>query len=1256
MGNTILTSQISATSVLENNRVTVQFGGAARPTKKPLYTAGDITMKSSDIGRKFISTDATPVNYFLPPNLPAGDIDVFQGGSGQITFVPINGATVVDGALRSAGKYTEKKWNKIHSFGDDTFMVAGDVVEGLLDWSIIGSSRVREGDAATYIIWRPDTTEAYDDGVTLTVTGTGFDTAGFDQTLVQALAFLAALDPGVDFDGVDQLTIRPEARNPLPLHFFAKPTYQNLGDRSVTITISNPSVGEIASETVTTSIINTSKPVNPASICDADPLVVDAIAASGQANITVVDASDVEVYSAIQHASIPAQTYVLAVNENVITLSANLTGSISVGASLVRKRPGFFFDFSDVTKITKDGSDVVSQVADSINGYTISQATAGSRPSYVASMLNGKGGLSFAGSRYLTGTSEALAKILNTAGSKYTCIIVGKVAPSFTNSGNWISGPLYLSANATSGIMTEGGTGASTSNDVRTIDNLDIPFVMMDMSDGYSNVVKINGQRAFIPVTLTADAEAGQKDIIVDDVSNLKTNFMAHCPNTSGFESTNPNDVGLQTGNEDRISAINTGTKTITMNANLGQKILAGTTVYFFSHIVTHAPINPAKSATILAIGADTDGSFSLKCSILGVLLVPRCLSPQQWRGIHKYYEGQYSTSVTTTADGAVSAGARKIPLASVTGIHRYQIISGTNIKPGTTIVKINTSTKEIWVDEDILAGGIANGATITFSDCAFKKPDTIDINDFVPTFRDDFSAEVALANSGTGWKDYYGELNAPGTFPSAYGAAGHGSSNNGSAERQWYLDKHNWSPWQAYNPFSQHRDDDMPTGGLKITASPAAPEIANLIGYVPPQPTLYTHTSGYIRDAGGFSQQYGYWEGRLKIEQVLGVWTGFWLTAAGGSWPPEIDIWELYGDSPGKIWQNVFRNQAFSNSPLAARTVSTLGDIWCDNSQEYVLFGCEVDAENITLYMNREKVYSCQMSWSTHVPWLIQLNMAVANAQSPDNVSTMSLFCDYLAAWRRIDPVVTLTGATQAETTALVSAMSVAPSGARQTLINAFIEEMKLTPTDLGANLWSDNDLIIMPAAHDAQAGRIDWKNPARIGTVVGSPTFTVDRGYAGTLNSSYIDMGYVLSAESGFQLNNSRNQYHIGAVANNITRSDSIAIGTSNFRLTPRSGNSVTTQLWSTAVKTVVTSATNGHYIAVRNHFRYDFTYNGAIPEKIGEAGSDTKITDTDNLKICNGTSRVAMVHAGKYLTPDDRRRMYAIVYKYLHAIGAL
>ena len=73
-------------------------------------------------------------------------------------------------------------------------------------------------------------------------------------------------------------------------------------------------------------------------------------------------------------------------------------------------------------------------------------------------------------------------------------------------------------------------------------------------------------------------------------------------------------------------------------------------------------------------------------------------------------------------------------------------------------------------------------------------------------------------------------------------------------------------------------------------------------------------YTTGVINTAEKFSQQYGYFEIRLKslMPNARGTDTAFWMFPETSDWPPELDICEIPGS--GKA-QQVLLNQHYKNA-----------------------------------------------------------------------------------------------------------------------------------------------------------------------------------------------------------------------------------------------------------------------------------------------------------------------------------------------------
>ncbi len=82
-------------------------------------------------------------------------------------------------------------------------------------------------------------------------------------------------------------------------------------------------------------------------------------------------------------------------------------------------------------------------------------------------------------------------------------------------------------------------------------------------------------------------------------------------------------------------------------------------------------------------------------------------------------------------------------------------------------------------------------------------------------------------------------------------------------------------------------------SGRLRITAQPKA------------TPSGRPYASGLINTRSGkFSQTYGRFEARMRIPRGRALWPAFWLMPSSGAWPPELDIMEMIGQEPTKVYQ----------------------------------------------------------------------------------------------------------------------------------------------------------------------------------------------------------------------------------------------------------------------------------------------------------------------------------------------------------------
>lgn len=246
--------------------------------------------------------------------------------------------------------------------------------------------------------------------------------------------------------------------------------------------------------------------------------------------------------------------------------------------------------------------------------------------------------------------------------------------------------------------------------------------------------------------------------------------------------------------------------------------------------------------------------------------------------------------------------------------------------------------------------------------------------------------------------------------------------------------------------------------------------------------------------------------------------------------------------------------------------------------------------------------------------------------------------------------------------TVALIARMSVQPDAARTTLINNLIVGLK------NASLWDKLDVFYMMAAHDAQAGRLNWKSGSYTLSAVSSPLFTTDRGYTTDGASSYLDTGYTPSTGPMFQ----QNSGSVGIYLNNINaQSDtSVAMGSigtvGTAHIIPRTTtDAMRSRLNATATVTVLSSITNrlGFSSIIRPNSTNIFGYkDGTASSSVAQASATPSefsvfIGGANNLGSLSNSinTRFAVAFMGAALTGTELNNLRSAVLTYLTAIGA-
>ncbi|WP_268885311.1 family 16 glycosylhydrolase [Belnapia mucosa] len=158
------------------------------------------------------------------------------------------------------------------------------------------------------------------------------------------------------------------------------------------------------------------------------------------------------------------------------------------------------------------------------------------------------------------------------------------------------------------------------------------------------------------------------------------------------------------------------------------------------------------------------------------------------------------------------------------------------------------------------------------------------------------------------------------------------------NGEQQTYVDPGFGA--QPHNPFS------LANGNLTITAIPTPDTLRDVVST--PYVSGVLETSGGPASAGphagGFWQQYGYWEIRAQLPEGQGLWPAFWLVGLG-----EIDIMEALGGDTGTVYQSThdFRSGLHTSQPVAldfdyAAGFHAYGLLWTPDALRFFVDGQE--------------------------------------------------------------------------------------------------------------------------------------------------------------------------------------------------------------------------------------------------------------------------------------------------------------------------
>jgi beta-glucanase (GH16 family) len=175
-------------------------------------------------------------------------------------------------------------------------------------------------------------------------------------------------------------------------------------------------------------------------------------------------------------------------------------------------------------------------------------------------------------------------------------------------------------------------------------------------------------------------------------------------------------------------------------------------------------------------------------------------------------------------------------------------------------------------------------------------------------------------------------------------------------------IDRNKWrlgQPWGYFHGGSLHQYHEeknvVDSNGylyLKGEYNPKAFKHADSSIIIP-------YSIGLINSDISFSQKYGYFEIRCKNPKGPATWPAFWLTGAH-RWPPEIDIFEMYGKADGKRIHKQISSIHYGLSGYKSKG-TLIRKIWLPKNTDstFHVYGCKWTSKSIKFYTDGKLVRS---------------------------------------------------------------------------------------------------------------------------------------------------------------------------------------------------------------------------------------------------------------------------------------------------------
>ena len=214
-----------------------------------------------------------------------------------------------------------------------------------------------------------------------------------------------------------------------------------------------------------------------------------------------------------------------------------------------------------------------------------------------------------------------------------------------------------------------------------------------------------------------------------------------------------------------------------------------------------------------------------------------------------------------------------------------------------------------------------------------------------------------------------------------------------------WRVDTDRWSsgyPWGCTSETTGERQCYAPEAltvrdGLLVLEADRDPN-----GRLP-------YRSGMVASHRSFAQRYGYFELRARLPRGQGLWPAFWLLPKpDGTWPPELDVMELFGSEPHQVLMAQHYRDAAGRERKRVRT-------WRgpDFTAGFHTFGMSWSPTAVVWYVDGVERFRSTRDIPTQEMYVL-VNLAVGGeAPGPPDATTpfpARMEVDYVRVWEDPD------------------------------------------------------------------------------------------------------------------------------------------------------------------------------------------------------------------------------------------------------------